>query len=202
MKTCCICKQLFPLSSFHKDKTNPDGHSYSCKSCKNKTIKANYDSDKMKAKAKARRANESPEQRENRLLKARERRRASYYADHENEKLKQAAYREQNKPKVKAAIDRHYQDNRADYIERSRKRRLHIANSAKPSWANDSKIKVFYEFAALMSSVTGATYSVDHIDPLKNDLVCGLHCEANLRVVSLSENCAKSNKFKPYSISF
>ena len=45
----------------------------------------------------------------------------------------------------------------------------------------------------------GAT-SVDHLDPLLSNFVCGLHKENNLRVISLNCNRQKSNAFVPYRI--
>lgn len=36
-----------------------------------------------------------------------------------------------------------------------------------------------------------------HVVPLRHRLVCGLHCEANLRAVPASCNRAKSNRYWP-----
>jgi hypothetical protein len=41
---------------------------------------------------------------------------------------------------------------------------------------------------------TGIVHHVDHIVPLKSPTVCGLHCEANLRVLQKTDNLKKGNK--------
>jgi hypothetical protein len=66
---------------------------------------------------------------------------------------------------------------------------------AVPSWANLERIEALYSLAAMFTSNTGEKWHVDHIIPIKNDLVCGLHVYENLRVVPASVNLQKSNKF-------
>ena len=58
-----------------------------------------------------------------------------------------------------------------------------------PSWADREKILSFY----IEANSKGLT--VDHIIPLKGDLVCGLHVENNLQLLSKSDNSSKSNRF-------
>ena len=62
---------------------------------------------------------------------------------------------------------------------------------ALPSWETTERdrIKFIYETARF------ALMHVDHIVPLRSEHVCGLHCIANLRIISGTENVRKSNKF-------
>jgi len=57
-----------------------------------------------------------------------------------------------------------------------------------PKWANLEKIKQIY-----LNCPSG--YHVDHITPLINKNVCGLHVESNLQYLTAIENQKKSNKF-------
>lgn len=79
----------------------------------------------------------------------------------------------------------------------SQKRRAAELN-ATPSWADQTKIYSFYWLRATKSEVYGIEYHVDHIIPLNNPLVCGLHNEFNLQVIPASENLSKGNSFIPH----
>lgn len=48
-----------------------------------------------------------------------------------------------------------------------------------------------------LEELTGIKWNIDHIVPLKNDLVCGLHCIDNFQLLTKDENLSKSNKFNP-----
>ena len=81
---------------------------------------------------------------------------------------------------------------RADTKSRRRKHRL-----ATPKWLSrkqKSEIRQIYQIAITMSKTTGEQYVVDHIVPLRSELVCGLHVPWNLRVIPQQENLLKSNK--------
>jgi len=64
-----------------------------------------------------------------------------------------------------------------------------------PKWANKSTIKKIYEDADRITQETGIKHQVDHIIPVRSPLVCGLHVENNLRIISAVENISKSNSF-------
>jgi hypothetical protein len=64
-------------------------------------------------------------------------------------------------------------------------------------WANAFFIEEAYDLAAKRTVATGIRWHVDHIVPLVNRLVCGLHVEHNLRVVPASVNWSKNNRYWP-----
>lgn len=68
---------------------------------------------------------------------------------------------------------------------------------ATPRWAKTNTIDELYLEANELTKTTGVRHSVDHIVPLNSSIVCGLHCEDNLRIITLSENCSKGNHHWP-----
>ena len=81
---------------------------------------------------------------------------------------------------------------RADTKARRRKHRL-----ATPIWLTQqqkSEMRQLYQIAITMTKTTGEQYVVDHIVPLRSEVVCGLHVPWNLRVIPRQENLLKSNK--------
>jgi len=85
---------------------------------------------------------------------------------------------------------------RADTKARRRKHR-----EATPLWLSrkqKSEIRQLYQVAITLTQATGEQYVVDHIVPLRSDVVCGLHVAWNLRVITREENLKKSNKLVAY----
>lgn len=79
----------------------------------------------------------------------------------------------------------------------ARSKRRAAEKKALPHWANSAAMREFYVTADALSMWTGDWYHVDHIVPLQSRSVCGLHCEANLRVLPGSDNQAKGNRHWP-----
>lgn len=61
---------------------------------------------------------------------------------------------------------------------------------AQVPWADMKKIAKIYQDAKEQGM------HVDHIIPLKHPLVCGLHCEFNLQLLTPEANMAKRNYFE------
>ena len=111
-------------------------------------------------------------------------------------------YRSNNKDLINAKAKVYYYNNlEKTYLTKKKTRqkrraldlayvRMRQANKIKatPKWANLEKIKEIY-----LNCPSG--YHVDHIVPLKNKNVCGLHVENNLEIVTAEYNLKKSNKF-------
>lgn len=129
------------------------------------------------------------------------------YNQREDTKERKHEWYQENRDQVIAAaatrpqhVKREYQQawkernlvwTRADTKARRRKHR-----SATPPWLTrkqKSEIRQLYQIAITMTQTTGEQYVVDHIYPLRSDVVCGLHVPWNLRVVTQQENLRKSN---------
>ena len=67
---------------------------------------------------------------------------------------------------------------------------------ATPWWADRKAIEAIYAEARRLERETGVKYHVDHIIPVQGRLVCGLHVESNLRIITASDNCRKHNRFE------
>lgn len=125
------------------------------------------------------------------------------YAEANKDRL--LAYAREYREKNKSKIDEYkggYRARRAEEIRAYRLNNRWLANihratrrarriQATPPWANLEAIRLIYREAS------SSGLHVDHIIPLKNDLVCGLHVEANLALLEPLENQKKFNRFDP-----
>lgn len=173
---CTKCLQVLPRETFYIQ----SGKIFSrCKSCvaeeayKHRESKALYDKNRYLCN------------KEEKSLYDKE-----YYLKNRDKKLLYTRmYRLANTKNVSLAIRNHYLNNKAVYNAYSAKRRA-AKLQATPQWANQEAIKLIY-------ATVPKGYHVDHIIPLQNPLVCGLHCEFNLQHLSAHDNLSKGNKYEP-----
>ena len=111
-------------------------------------------------------------------------------------------WRENNPEKAKERSRKGNKEWRDNNLERARElQRGYDANrralkmNAKPIWAKDGYIKLFYRLARIEEKRIGGKVHVDHIVPLTHPRVCGLHCEDNLQLLTAKQNVTKRNFF-------
>lgn len=91
----------------------------------------------------------------------------------------------------KAASSAYMKRNKAYYNQYSSLYRRAV-EKATPLWVDKQELLDAYLEAEYQQ------LEVDHIIPIKNKLVCGLHIPENLQLLTRSENARKSNKFVPF----
>jgi hypothetical protein len=104
-------------------------------------------------------------------------------------------YRKLYPEKTRKARKAYYMGHKARFRIYRAKRRM-ICRNAMPRWANRFFMSEIYDLAELKTKMLGSRWHVDHIIPLTHPLVCGLHCESNLRVVPEQVNLRKYNSFR------
>ena len=67
-----------------------------------------------------------------------------------------------------------------------------------PTWLTEidhERIANVYKLATLQSKITGTTWHVDHIIPLRGKYVSGLHVPSNLQAIPGVDNVRKNNSY-------
>lgn len=110
----------------------------------------------------------------------------------EAQKLRYDSWRKLYPEKVKTATSNWRKNNlhKKAQTERLRKSKR---REAKPSWVDEAALALIYQQADWLTRLLGVPYHVDHIVPLVNKNVCGLHVPWNLRIVEATENFKKGN---------
>lgn len=119
-------------------------------------------------------------------------RQKNYY--HHNKDVAKT-YRQENKERL-AEYRKSYQQSNKSYFNAHNANRKALKIKATPSWIDQQAVDGMYDLASLFNDV-GLDLHVDHIVPLNSDKVCGLHCEANLQLLSSSDNISKGNRWWP-----
>lgn len=96
------------------------------------------------------------------------------------------------------ATQRKYRETHADTVLAKNAARRAKMLRAMPPWVDKGEIAKIYRLCREITKSTGVKHVVDHIVPLNNPLVSGLHCVANLRIIPHSDNNKKRNLFYEY----
>jgi len=118
-----------------------------------------------------------------------------YRANREAILIRNRAYREVNKETIAEKRSAYQKANR-HIGNATNARRKALKRHATPAWADKEAIDSLYLIAAI-NRERGLDLHVDHIVPLQSNIVCGLHCEANLKLMLASDNIRKNNRHWP-----
>lgn len=119
----------------------------------------------------------------------------AYYAKNRDQVNEQKrAYRLRNLANLRAAAAAWRKANPDRIRHLNSLRRASVAR-ATPDWADLGKIAAVYAEAERLTIETGVQHHVDHVVPLKGELVCGLHVHFNLAPLPWIDNIKKKNKF-------
>ena len=218
-KACTKCGVEKGVDQFSRRLLSKDGLQPLCKQCVMLYKKQYYaqNKDVVSTKGKIYRTANAA------IIKAREK----LYHEKNKDKIRQKKkeYREKNRDATLTKKKEHYRANREAILIQSRvyrevnketiaekrsayqKANRHIGNAtnarrkalkrhATPAWADKEAIDSLYLIAAI-NRERGLDLHVDHIVPLQSNIVCGLHCEANLKLMLASDNIRKNNRYWP-----
>lgn len=118
--------------------------------------------------------------------------RQQYNKEHqESNREYRKRYYQQNKEKIKQYRQTNPVKHRGNRVGRRK-----IPKYCIPVWYNFERktINELYNQCKLITKQTGIIHEVDHIVPINNKKVCGLHTLSNLRIITKEENGKKHNK--------
>ena len=108
-----------------------------------------------------------------------------------------SVYYAENKEYINAKNCEYKRNNKDIVLTSSSFRRASKIN-ATPPWLSKellSEIRELYKISSELTLQTGVLHHVDHIIPLVNNSVCGLHVPWNLQVITATENLSKGNRY-------
>jgi hypothetical protein len=177
MKLCVRCKETKDNSEFRQLKTRLNSWCNACcKEHRKEWYQKNKDSEILKSKAYH----------------------YATYAKTREHKIKKAIEWVKNNPeKYKINRKKCYENTKSKKMAYAGMRRA-LKRNAVPSWFDSvrNSVDAIYAMRDWMNlTMFGIKYEVDHIIPLKNDKVCGLHVPENLQIITRFNNRSKQNKF-------
>jgi hypothetical protein len=193
--TCSKCLVQKRGSEFVKDPQRKTGRSSHCKECKRehgRKAYANIPKEYQRERVAAWRES-NPE-------RTRELDKASHERNKDRRNAYSREYRANNLERMRM-LSREWSRNNPEVMRATNNARRAAKAQAIPKWANDEFdlliVSECFDLAVRRTKATGVEWHVDHIVPLRSEKVCGLHCAANVRVITATENHGKGNRTWP-----
>ena len=177
MKQCSKCGEEKDFTFFKKEKRSPTGYASSCKQCAALYSRSYYEKNKEECREK---------QKQHRLENI------DAYRERDRK------YSQENADAARKRASAWAKENPALANNRNARRRA-AKQKAIPAWLSAFdllKIKCIYQVAQMRNKESDTLWHVDHIVPLRGNLVCGLHVPWNLQVIPAQENLSKNNYFE------
>lgn len=175
-KQCTKCGEIKPLEAYGNDRKGLFGKFAKCKSCVKNISKSN----------KSKKAKYDFEYRRKNIEKYKEYEKMRSIRDRNKRNKLRKKWASKNLSR-RREISLNWAKRNKDYMRYSSMLRYTMKMKATPKWVDLGEIKKIYKNCP-------KGYHVDHIIPLKNPIVCGLHVPWNLQYLSARENLRKSNR--------
>lgn len=203
MKRCAVCKLEKSIDQFHLQTGARDGRQNRCKECACRLARQWHSENKEKAAEQKRAYFQNNK-------KAITEKNAQWQRDNAAKvAVYGKKYRDANIEKERERARKYREAHRAEALEYRRSYRARLpdlvnkwdadrrAKERGPSWSIDFFVREAFHLAKLRTKTTGIKWHVDHIVPLQNKTVCGLHAHTNIQVIPASVNQSKSNRYWP-----
>lgn len=181
MKCCSKCHEVKSIKDFPK-RNSKDGYDYWCYVCHN-----DYPNRKKAS------VNYHARNRE----KQRARNKVYYVKNREKIKKQTQQWRSENHDRMisyNKEYGKWWRANNKGLVTAAANKRSKRIKRATPPWFEEVEVKELYTKCATLTKITGVKHEVDHDVPIQSELVCGLHCRDNLRIIKASDNRKKWNK--------
>lgn len=220
MKICCRCKLPKDETEFNKNSSKLDGLQDSCRECQTTSSRRYQEKNRDSINKKNReyclknrelvnkktlqRYHENKdsinERKRSERLKDPEKYRQyirDYYANNKDVESKRKKDWVNNNKDKSIESKRKWKRTNPDLVNMLTAERRALKKMAQPKWLtkfDKQYVRHIYRQAVELTRIYGEQYEVDHIVPLVNKNVCGLHVPWNLQILTRSENAQKSNK--------
>lgn len=190
MKKCTKCLTDKEVTEFYKHTTGAQGLAASCKQCKKISSDSWYKNNKEQKTKTANRWRESNKVHVSKLNAL------NYKKNLIENRTKRAKYHLEHKEQEKTWRQQYLKEN--PHLGRYWTNKRRVAKLQRvPKWLTSldwEKIEEYYQYAALLTNVTGIPYEVDHIVPLQGKNISGLHCPQNLQILTRTQNRSKGHR--------
>lgn len=192
-KACKYCGVVKPLELFQKHPRAAHGRTNKCKACACEAERLRYVKNKetIRNRINSRYAANKTNFREKIYTWRR--------ANMDKHKASAKKWKAQNQERQNAYERLRYARNEAVKVSAAERcRRYQVSKrKATPKWADIKVMRVLYAKAKEWQRITGIEWHVDHVVPIRSDIVCGLHTWDNLQVLAGGVNLSKLNRAWP-----